>query len=452
MRAARLAALLFPLLSATGYAQAAADRVIDGAIPVWSAQLTASVAIQIARLAKVPLGVEAIPRNPSAPLLPVSERRDLQGMRVGEALDWLTRIDPVYRWTEIDGVIVIRPAAAWDDPDHFLHRVVGHVDIQRRDAWEVLAGVGAFLRTGTLELPLPAAERALVTVSLRDATALALLNASAREATLVWEIDYGGRTAGKSSLWLRAPAARTSGSVELPYPVPSWVTQGHGRVAAATTGDRLLDRTIEGVLTQTRNHLESHIIFEIGKYAGVPIGLESLPVDPDAADTRLLIEQQIVLTGLTVREALDAIVDLDPRYHWVESRGVIVVRPTFAWGDPEHFLNTVVDPLSVQERDFSDVLVALSDLLETGKFSLPIVPRPVWLPVTFSTTAPTGMMEILNEMARTGSLNWSVRYGMRPDRFGNTVSIGMTALEPLRRGGTAVHLPLPYPRWLRRRN
>jgi hypothetical protein len=45
------------------------------------------------------------------------------------------------------------------------------------------------------------------------------------------------------------------------------------------------------------------------------------------------------IAGLTMRQVLDLIVGLDPRYTWREVDGVAVVRPSAAWSDPNDALN-----------------------------------------------------------------------------------------------------------------
>jgi len=52
--------------------------------------------------------------------------------------------------------------------------------------------------------------------------------------------------------------------------------------------------------------------------------------------------------GVTLRQALDAVVAKDRRYSWREVDGVVVVRPVAAWRDPEHpLLRTVSDRTSL---------------------------------------------------------------------------------------------------------
>lgn len=404
----------------------AADRVLDGPLPVWNAQLTVDIALQIAKLAKVPLGIEALPRDPAARLLPVGERLQLGGATVGDALDRLVHLDSRYRWSEEQGVIVIRPAAAWADARHFmdepLDAIVPGLDRMFRDA-------GFEPREGA---------------SLRDA-----LNDAAREGTLVWEVGYGTRIREKTSLRLSRAEHPGGGSVELPLPFPAWLADVVSTRAAATgQAESPADRTIDGVLIHTHTVVDALVIDRIARYARVPVGFEALPDDAyRGAPTRLPIERQRVLTGLTVREALDWLVELDQRYYWVESRGVIVIRPMLAWGDSKHFLNTIVVPFAIEERDPADVMWALSRLVRTGKLEWPPIPAPVWVPLTMASTSPVGILEVLNDIARTASLRWVLQYAHQPG-IGPTTTVRFSDIEGVRQVQSSMWLRIPWPRWL----
>ncbi|MGH9218687.1 MAG: hypothetical protein ACRD1W_05270 [Vicinamibacterales bacterium] len=50
-----------------------------------------------------------------------SDLLNLRGMTVGDALKKLTALDPRYRWIESDGVIIVRPLAAWSNPKNVLN-------------------------------------------------------------------------------------------------------------------------------------------------------------------------------------------------------------------------------------------------------------------------------------------------------------------------------------------
>jgi hypothetical protein len=76
--------------------------------------------------------------------------------------------------------------------------------------------------------------------------------------------------------------------------------------------------------------------WRIAESASVPLVFEA-----SAADYRdpAIVAQRFDLEGLTVREALDALVAQDPRFHWQEHDGVIVIRPIGALADQGDALN-----------------------------------------------------------------------------------------------------------------
>lgn len=89
----------------------------------------------VARSARVPIGFEEVAAEPQAydgNLARVSEesRTRLIGLTVRRALDLLVAADPRYMWQERDGVILIRPIVAWNDPTHYLMRPTGVIDVK----------------------------------------------------------------------------------------------------------------------------------------------------------------------------------------------------------------------------------------------------------------------------------------------------------------------------------
>ena len=103
------------------------EDVILFASPKPSADRLRFLLTLIARSARVPIGFEEVAGIPvpgfgNLSTIPVSERTDLVGLSVGDALDALVSADPRYGWREQDGVILIRPVQAWADPSHFLHQ------------------------------------------------------------------------------------------------------------------------------------------------------------------------------------------------------------------------------------------------------------------------------------------------------------------------------------------
>ena len=68
----------------------------------------------------------------------------------------------------------------------------------------------------------------------------------------------------------------------------------------------------------------------------VPMGIEFLgPGNPPRS-------AEIPATGRTLREVLDAMVAIDPRYEWREMDQAYVIRPTASWNDPQSLLFRLV--------------------------------------------------------------------------------------------------------------
>jgi hypothetical protein len=93
------------------------------------------IVAMIARSARVPIGLEEVAAEPQAydgnlARVPEESRTPLIGLTVHQALDRLVAADPRYRWQERDGVILIRPIDAWNDPRHYLLRPRGVLDVK----------------------------------------------------------------------------------------------------------------------------------------------------------------------------------------------------------------------------------------------------------------------------------------------------------------------------------
>ena len=61
-------------------------------------------------------------------------------------------------------------------------------------------------------------------------------------------------------------------------------------------------------------------------------------------------------SSITVRQVLDQLVALAPRYRWVDMDGVAVIRPIAAWTDSADVLNGRVAPLHLAVATVSDTL------------------------------------------------------------------------------------------------
>ena len=153
-----------------------------GAAVVWLPDGISSgmFAWRIAECARVPLVFEASRfdyRDPSV----VTERFDLDGLTVREALDALAAQDPRYRWEEHDGVVIIRPIEMLADPGDVLNQRIAGVRGDRVRLDDVLARAAAAVGGAGTRHPLPEAIASQeVALDAPSGTVLDLLAAAAR--------------------------------------------------------------------------------------------------------------------------------------------------------------------------------------------------------------------------------------------------------------------------------
>jgi hypothetical protein len=179
------------------------ERLIDRDLTVRSVgPCTApSMAGFIARVVGVPAGVEYVPgpcgwdtpeesRSLAEPVL-------LQGKTVAEALDALIALDPRYRWSMIDDVIVVRPMTAWGNARHFLHQTVDAFAFENRNLsgmlHEIQVAAGRLLGpAAAFDIPgrTPESDRKF-SVRSGSTSIIGMLDAVARaHGRMSWEIEY----------------------------------------------------------------------------------------------------------------------------------------------------------------------------------------------------------------------------------------------------------------------
>jgi hypothetical protein len=95
-----------------------------------------SSALNLASAAQVPIGFESLPAD--AHRIDRQEDVALTGMRLADALNVLVAMDPRYEWREFDGVVVLRPSIAWNDPYHPLFKVVTNVKLDDVPAFRAM--------------------------------------------------------------------------------------------------------------------------------------------------------------------------------------------------------------------------------------------------------------------------------------------------------------------------
>jgi hypothetical protein len=183
--------------------QAPLDRIVErlpsGGPFVWTPATGSAITAQVRSLAiaaGVSIGFEAVlserfqPTQEELEAARGRELRTLAGETVREALDLIVRIDPRYRWIDMDGVPVVRPVEAWADRDNLLHRPTGRVDWQEVDLGEALHRFKVELYGREFGTLLPRRGPTFA-VHFRGGSYLGLLNQIARShGGFVWAVHY----------------------------------------------------------------------------------------------------------------------------------------------------------------------------------------------------------------------------------------------------------------------
>jgi hypothetical protein len=177
--------------------------------------------------------------------------------------------------------------------------------------------------------------------------------------------------------------------------------------------------------------------------AHVPAGIEYVP-EPCRSQRRTADRlSESLPIGMTVQDALDRLVQLDPRYRWMEDDGVIVMRPRNAWNEAGHFLHRTVSSFIVKDEDMTGALNAVQTALGPGRFD---APPQRWHPTPESerrfSVALGGIpgLEALNAVVRAhGSLTWELSYCQPQARY-EYGTLWLTTFDGHRESGHAIFL------------
>jgi hypothetical protein len=156
--------------------------------------------------------------------------------------------------------------------------------------------------------------------------------------------------------------------------------------------------------------------WRIAESAGVPLVFEASPAD---YRDPTIVAQRFDLDGLTVREALDALVAQDPRYQWQQRDGVIVIRPIGVLADAGDALNQRLVGLRGERVNLEDVL-ARATAAVVGRGMSPTL-APATARQEFALDAPSGtVLDLLAAAARAhGRVMWLMPDAARgPDQSG----------------------------------
>jgi hypothetical protein len=159
--------------------------------------------------------------------------------------------------------------------------------------------------------------------------------------------------------------------------------------------------------------------------AGIPLVFEASPLEyRDPA----IVAQRLDLDGLTVRQALDALVAQDPRYHWEEHDGVLVIRPLGVLADPRDVLNQRIAGVRGDRVRLNEVLAAVTAAV-AGRGAAQSVPAEI-ASQEFALDVPSGtVLDLLAAAARAhGRVMWlTPDAAQRPDQRGVSIGFRMFA-------------------------
>ena len=381
-------------------AQTALDRVVGlqefGAPVVISSVEGQQLAI-LAKAAGVSMGFEGT--------LPV--RRGLSILatkrRLREVLDAISKADPRYEWREDDNVIVIRPVEAWSDLTSALHANLRGMSLDSAtagDALDVLA------RMVGVEPPSIGFDSRRFSMQARDgATWLEVLNAIVRaHGALTWIIEPSNPYRADSPIRIVLNVGAGGAGIGVPAgAVLSPAFAGY-RSEPAVHGSEatILERIVGGdrrgapIRVDTVN---GQVAVNLANAAGVPVGFESLP----AVEPVRWLSEGVVLSRQTLRQALDVLVALDPRYEWRDMDGMIAIRPAEAWLSSDNPLFRLVRNLHLHDVPASTVIAAFG-VAVTGAS----LPNTLPDSRTFSVDVAQGtVFELLNAISRShGEISW----------------------------------------------
>jgi hypothetical protein len=238
---------------------------------------------QLARRAHVLVGFENTPDcwpSGGGALAPGEGALDLTGMTARQALDHLVGLDTTYRWQEIDGVAVIRPMAAWDDPTNMLNRPSAAFDVVNAHVHEALH---VLLQAVTPSLFEPHTDLRLSSHSPRDR------RLSSKYIRMIERWEKNGRRTNPSAHTLMDKALVACGSLACDGPNdPSSPALIDTPVSVAFPGGTMVDalnavtRAHQSAIWQVsylgnRADIELSTLDFWGGYAGIPTAPLVLP-------------------------------------------------------------------------------------------------------------------------------------------------------------------------------
>ena len=394
-------------LNAGGISPASAQTVVDRIVglseagtPLTVWQINGQQIATLGKAAGVPMGFEGTLPVRRELLSIVASKRPLRAV-----LNALVAADPRYEWREDDGVIVVRPIESWGNVSSALHAPVAGTtldNITAGDALDYLSElVGA--RRQFLEL-----DTQRFSVEIRDgSTWLEALNAIVRaHGTLTWIIEPSDPSPSNRDYPLRIMLNTGAGGVGFGVRADAVLSpSASNRRQQLETGQPeppILERIVgTGRLGgPIRAHgVSRSLAVSLAESVAVPMGFEELP----ATEGSSWFHEGISISGMPLRQALDVLVALDPRYQWREMDGVIVLRPVEAWLSSENPLFRLMPTIALHDVSAAKAIAEVAAVLK-GPSSVSGLPDTR----TFSVDIPRGaLLDVLNAIVRAhGQLTW----------------------------------------------
>jgi len=391
------------LVGSTGRASAQSplDRPIrDDASngPLIVRSVDAQTVARLAAAAKVPMGFvgwDAMSKT-QLPAIVAS------GRPLRQVLDDMINADPRYRWDDDNGVIIVAVTEGLEDATRVLDAPTDGVileNVDSNDAYEVMVRlVGAQFTRSAIGETTPFSVSVPPTRTVRDVLNAIVqshgrlawsLTSSSSPLPLIVTLFSGGAGAGVGIPWDTVRSGRS--------PV-------HGTIEIRREGRKedVLDRTIarDGLVPRWEPCICGQFVQQLARATGLPMGLELVPGGP-----RPLRVQETDLTGLRLRDVLDAVTAAQPEYEWREVGGIIVFRPRGAWENADDPLFRLVSGVQLHDEPTQKVIGAV-----LSRFGVPHADKN-YFPDTRKITLDQGQgaaLDLLNALVTAhGQLMWT---------------------------------------------
>jgi hypothetical protein len=171
--------------------------------------------------------------------------------------------------------------------------------------------------------------------------------------------------------------------------------RGHAQPSPPYSGtpSEFADDALGGALWRIAVATQTRIGFESVEFVQVPVRLHNVPAFPISSRD----------------EALNAVVEANPRYEWrALGDGVVVVRPKNAWNDSSNPFNRPVRNLRIENAAPTGVVLGLRDLIYTNRLNARFEGQDT--PVSFEVLSGI-VVDVLNRVAEaSGMALWMVSY------------------------------------------